>query len=150
MTAASEQLEDREARLKRQREQRQRQPAEIKKREERRERRKDRSRVFGLYSTAMWEALREREDEQPLYEALACAIDFSDRELWTTPAFAVLRPRLLLHIRVAILDLEHRFADAVYRGKNQPAERAALKTYEARRALFKARDLLARLEGIVR
>jgi hypothetical protein len=44
--------------------------------------------------------------QQPLYEALAEAFDFSDPDLWRSNSFASLRPRLVVWMHSVVLDLQ--------------------------------------------
>jgi hypothetical protein len=107
---------DREERVRRAREKRERQPAEIRKRQERDE--QDRRR----YDASMneWRARSAEDAAPPLYETLADAFDFADPELWKSNSFAALRPRLELHVRTVIAELEYKLAYEIGRSRSQP------------------------------
>jgi hypothetical protein len=107
---------NREERLRAAREKRERQPAEIHKREERDE--QDRRSSDALMKE--WEARCAEDAAPPLYEALADAFDFGDAELWKSNSFAALRPRLTLHVRCVIAELEYRLAYEIGRSRSQP------------------------------
>ena len=102
----------RKAKAKQQREQRAKQPAETKRRAEE-ERRSE-------LSSAKYAAEDEDRRAQPLFEALADAFDFNDPELWKSNSFAMLRPRLVLHVKAVVAKLESNLADAIHEGKTQP------------------------------
>src|SRR4051812_36881638 len=88
-------------RLKRDRERRAKQPGEIKRRAEQAER----DRLFRAY----WDAdaiERQAENDDPLYEVLADALDFNDPDLWKSNSFARLRDRLIPCVKAAIAELE--------------------------------------------
>jgi len=84
------------------RERRQQRPSEIRRRQEREER-QERSREI---SQARWDAEWQERKQQPLYEALAEAFDFSDPDLWRSNSFASLRPRLVVWMHSVVLDLQ--------------------------------------------
>ena len=84
------------------RERRQQRPSEIRRRQER-EGRQERSREI---SQARWDAEWQERKQQPLYEALAEAFDFSDPDLWRSNSFASLRPRLVVWVHSVVLDLQ--------------------------------------------
>lgn len=97
MPTPEEATKARNQRLKRDRERRAKQPAQMKKAE--------RDRLF----TASWEAERKEqhiEQDEPLYEAVADALDFTDPELWKSNSFARLRDRLIPTVQAAIAKLE--------------------------------------------
>jgi hypothetical protein len=98
------------------REKRERQPAEIRKREEK----DDQDRRWRDASEKEWEARNSEEDAPPLYEALADAFDFADPELWKSNSFAALRPRLVVHVRCVIAELEEDLAYKIRRSRSQP------------------------------
>jgi hypothetical protein len=91
----------RQDRLKRDRERRAKQPSEIR----RREARAERDRLFQAYCEADYIERRAERDE-PLYEVLADALDFTDPDLWKSNSFARLRNRLIPCVRAAIAELE--------------------------------------------
>ena len=98
------------------REKRDKQPAQIRKAEEQRafdQRRSD-------ASTEKWEAQSADKDAGPLYEALADAFDFADPELWKSNSFAALRPRLVLHVRAVVAELEYDLVYETSRSRSQP------------------------------
>jgi hypothetical protein len=95
------------------RERRKAQPAEIRRYEAKKALDKERS-------DASWEASKAEmadEDAEPLYEALAAALDFADPELWKSNSFAALRPRLVLHVRAVVARLE---SDLLYERSRSP------------------------------
>jgi hypothetical protein len=51
---------------------------------------------------------------------LADVFDFADLELWKSNSFAALRPRLTLHVRAVIAELEYRLAYEIGRNRAQP------------------------------
>jgi hypothetical protein len=55
---------------------------------------------------ARWDAEWQERKQQPLYEALAEAFDFSDPDLWRSNSFASLRPRLVVWMHSVVLDLQ--------------------------------------------
>jgi hypothetical protein len=117
----------RRERLKRDRERRAKQPSEIK----RREALAERDRLYSaLYKADYEEHVAER--EEPLHEALADALDFSDPELWKSNSFARLRDRLIIHLRAVIAETE--------------ADRLQLKDDRDRR-LKRAREILGLLQS---
>lgn len=91
----------RKERLKRDRERRAKQPGEIKRRAVRAEQ----DRLFHAHSAAA-SIERQAEDDEPLYEVLADALDFTVPELWKSNSFARLRDRLIPHVKAAIAELE--------------------------------------------
>jgi hypothetical protein len=142
------------------REKKRNQPAEIAKREHR-------AALNKAYHDSIhteWEAQQADEDAGPLYETLASAFDFSDPELWRSNSFAMLRPRLVLHVRRAVAELEHKLAYERTRSPNPfsgfwaaSAERKELAAErkaeiasavaEIEKPLARAREILALLEA---
>jgi hypothetical protein len=59
-----------------------------------------------IVSQARWDAEWQERKQQPLYEALAEAFDFSDPDLWRSNSFASLRPRLVVWMHSVVLDLQ--------------------------------------------
>ncbi len=57
-----------------------------------------------------WEAKEADKEAGPLYEALASAFDFADPALWQSNSFAMLRPRLVIHLRAVVAKLEQKLA----------------------------------------
>jgi hypothetical protein len=57
-------------------------------------------------SVVRWRLEEEDRRAQPLWEALHEVFDFADPELWRSNSFAVLRPRLVLHLKAVIAQLE--------------------------------------------
>jgi hypothetical protein len=55
---------------------------------------------------ARWDAEWQERKQQPLYEALAEAFEFSDPDLWRSNSFASLRPRLVVWMHSVVLDLQ--------------------------------------------
>ena len=88
------------------REKRRQQPAEIAKREHK----TALDKAYRDSIHAQYEAQQADEAAGPLYETLASAFNFADPELWRSNSFAMLRPRLVLHVRRAIAELEHKLA----------------------------------------
>jgi hypothetical protein len=115
MPAPETARKNREERIRRTREKRQRQPAEIRKREEREEQ----DRRYHDASMKEWEAETEEADAPPLYEARADAFNFADPELWKSHSFAALKPRLELHVRAVIAELESDLARQIRRSRSQ-------------------------------
>lgn len=91
---------------------------------------------------AQWRARSDLEFDdrraQPMWEALHEVFDFADPELWRSNSFAVLRPRLIVHLRAVVANLEK---ECGYSRKfpNQLAEAEA--------KLAKARTVLAAMEA---
>jgi hypothetical protein len=106
----------REERLRSGREKRERQPAEIRKRKEREEQNQRQPAA----STKEWKARWAEDAAPPLYETLADVFGFADAELWKSNSFAALRPRLTLHVRAVIAELEFKLAFEIGRGRSQP------------------------------
>lgn len=101
MPTPEEATKARTERLKRDRERRARQPSEIK----RREAKAERNRLWHIYHEADWEE-RKAENDEPLHEVLADALDFTNPELWKSNSFARLRDRLIISVRATIAELE--------------------------------------------
>jgi hypothetical protein len=116
------------------REKRQQQPAQIRRREEDR-------RYIDAISDA-WRAKAEEDKAPPLYEALADALDFADPELWKSNSFAALRPRLLLHVRRAVAELEQELTFRAYHRRFRHSQ-ATTGVIEAK--LARAQEILSRL-----
>ena len=153
---AKQNLADYQETLRRERQRRSQQPAEIEKREQ------EKRRIELFYEA--WRANDVEKKAEPLYELLADAFDFAEPDLWKSNTFAALRPRLVLHVKHAIVDLEHRLAEAVHDGRPKPfaryatkekrqaavaalKSRAAAKTQELQQKLDRAREILRSLEG---
>jgi hypothetical protein len=116
--------QQRKERLQRDRERRAKQPSEIRRREKREEDyRLDREK---------WEAEKRDENETPLWEVLADAINLDDPELWKSNSFALLRPRLIITLRAAIADLDYNRRHGFYRWKSSEQEKRLVR---ARRIL---------------
>jgi hypothetical protein len=92
----------REERLQHDRERRARQPSEIR----RRQKREEEERRFHV----LVEAESDDQEEPPLWEVVADALDFADPELWKSNSFARLRGRLIVSLKAAIADHEYRLA----------------------------------------
>jgi hypothetical protein len=142
------------------REKRRQQPAEIAKREHR-------AALDKAYHDSIhveYEARQADEEAGPLYETLASAFNFADPELWRSNSFAMLRPRLVLHVRRAIAELEHKLTYERSRSPNPfsgfwaasadrkewAAEREAeiaSAVAEIEKPLARAREILAQLEA---
>lgn len=135
---------DRKAQTKRQREQRAKQPAEIRKREQKKQ--EDRRRYE--LSMVAWRAGDEDKKAPPLYEALADAFDFADPEVWRSNSFAMLRPRLALHVKAVIAGLESKLADTIHEGKTQPFSLWANKEQRKRAAASRATKAAAAVTKI--
>jgi hypothetical protein len=101
MPTPEEARQARKERLKRDRERRAKQPSEIKRREARAEYVRLRDAYFDADTKE-----RSAERDEPLYEVLADALDFTDPELWKSNSFARLRHRLIFQVRRAITELE--------------------------------------------
>jgi hypothetical protein len=142
------------------RERRKAQPAEIRKHEEKARREKE----WHDASSAEWRAEQADKEAGPLYEALASAFDFSDAELWKSNSFAMLRPRLVLHVRAVVAKLESELAWERRRSPNPfsgfgaskerrkaAADRRKAETSKAigriEAKLARAREVLAQLEA---
>jgi hypothetical protein len=97
MPTPEEARKARRERLKRDRERRAKRPSEIKRREARE--------LVGVYFEADRKE-RMTEEDEPLYEVLADALDLTDPELWKSNSFARLRDRLITNVRAAITKLE--------------------------------------------
>jgi hypothetical protein len=136
------------------------QPAQIRKREEEAERAKQ----WAAASSKASSARHEDKKAGPLYEALAEAFDFADAKLWKSNSFAMLRPRLVIHVRARVAGLESDLAYEVDRSHQQPfamyasperrkaaAERQKAETSKAiakiEAKLAKAREILGHLES---
>jgi hypothetical protein len=101
-----------EAARKRRREKRNQQPAQIRKREAARARQEA---VSAAYD-AVWKAEQQDKAQLPLLEAL----DLTDPELWKSNSWAMMRPRLVIHQRMVVAELEKDLAYAVQRAAAQP------------------------------
>jgi hypothetical protein len=86
-----------------QREKRDRQPAVKRRRAEAKERWEQ---LLGAMR-AQSEADYREDEEKPLYEMLHEVFDFADPELWKSNTFAMLRPRLIIHLQAIIAHLEY-------------------------------------------
>jgi hypothetical protein len=126
----------RQERLKRDRERRAKQPGEIK----RRAAQAERDRLLRAY----WDAdaiERQAENDDPLYEVLADALDFNDPDLWKSNSFARLRDRLIPCVKAAIAELESELSQ--YRtDRNKRLKRA-----QEILALLQPKDWVAELEA---
>jgi hypothetical protein len=114
------------------REKRARQPAQIRKRREKAEL----SQQWSDASTAQWEAETADKRAGPLYETLAEAFDFADAELWKSNSFAMLRPRLVIHVRARVAALE---ADLAYERTRSPTPFAMYASAERRKTAAERR-----------
>ena len=115
----------------RRREKRNQQPSVILRREEARARGEAQHAAFRAWIDV---DMVER-DQQPLYEALAEAFDFTNPELWKSNSWAMLRPRLVLHQRTIVAKLEY---DLTHTSRNKP---------QLQQSLDRAREILCALEG---
>lgn len=146
--------------LEERRQKRQQQPAEIAKREAR-ERARD-AQITAMMAVARAESADRQ--QQPIMEALAETFGFSDPELWKSNAWAMLRPRLIVHQRAVVANLEDELLRTIDRAGKQPfamyADAAERRERRARRQqqgdkqiarlrekLDRARDVLNALEG---
>lgn len=57
---------------------------------------------------ARWKLESAERAAPPLWAAMSDVFDFSDPELWRSNSFAVLRPRLVVHMKAIVADIEHR------------------------------------------
>jgi hypothetical protein len=96
--------------------QRNAQPAQQRKREKQEQRDQELSNL----RTAKWRAHMQEEQAPVLWEAFHEVFDFTDRDLWKSNSFAVLRPRLILHLRAIIARLECELADHRERASKTP------------------------------
>jgi hypothetical protein len=92
------------------------QPAEQRKREERQQREAELSRL----ATAEFTARRQDENAPALWEALHEVFDFTDTSLWQSNSFAVLRPRLIVHLQAVVARLEYELAQHRKDAATQP------------------------------
>jgi hypothetical protein len=91
--------------------------------------------------------------EEPIAEALDEAFDFADPDLWKSNSWAMLRPRLVVHQRAVVADLEHKLAWTVMRAAAQPfsmyadaAQRKRQRETRQREGDAEARQLQQRLD----
>jgi hypothetical protein len=84
-------------------------------------------------SRARWDLEGDDRLAQPLWEALHEVFDFGDPELWRSNSFAVLRPRLVVHLRAVVANLEHNCR--VFRKAPKMLADAEAKLAKARTAL---------------
>jgi hypothetical protein len=105
-----------EAARKLRREKRNQQPAQIRKREAARARQEAETAAY----TAAWGAEQADKAQLPLLEALAEAFDLTDPELWKSNSWAMIRPRLVIHQRMIVAELEKDLAYAARRAAAQP------------------------------
>lgn len=103
---------ERKAQAKREREQRAKRPATLKRKAEDQQRRE--------LLSASFDAEFADEEAQPLFEALADAFDLTDPDIWKSNSFAMLRPRLALHVRAIVASLELELVDEIRRGATPP------------------------------
>lgn len=89
---------------------------------------------------ARWGLEADERRAQPLWEALHEVFDFADPELWKSNSFGVLRPRLVVHVRVVVAELEQ---ECRYCRKAQAPKLLA----DAEAKLAKARKVLAVMEA---
>jgi hypothetical protein len=118
----------REARAER-RAKRNAQPAQ----QRRRERRDELSKLLSANYALKWQ------DEQApaLWEVMHEIFDFADPDLWRSNSFAMLRPRLILHLQAIVARLEYKLADHRNNALTQPF--AMWASPEQRRQLGKQR-----------
>jgi hypothetical protein len=81
-----------------------------------------------------WDLEADDHRAPPLWEALHDVFDFADPELWRSNSFAVLRPRLVVHLRAVVAKLEQERSSYRNADPDQEAE------------LAKARKVLAAME----
>ena len=126
--------EIREARLERRRQQ----PAAQRRRAEAQQRVKEESRAWH----DEWETRTREDAEQPLYEMLHEIFDFADTDLWKSNSFAAMRPRLIVHLKAAVANLEreHLTASHSINGRNRGWHERELANIAPR--LAKAREIL--------
>jgi hypothetical protein len=98
------------------RDKRNQQPAEARRIAERRAREK----AWQDASSTHWYAERADNAQPPIAEALDEAFDFADPELWKSNSWAMLRPRLVVHQRAVVTNLEQTLAWTVMRAAAQP------------------------------
>lgn len=84
------------------------------------------------WSMAQWDAEQEESRRPPLDEALADVFDFSDPDLWKSNSWAMLRPRLMVHVRARVAKLEYELANTIMRAEAQPFSMVADKAQRQR------------------
>lgn len=89
-------------------------------------------------SMARWDLEYEEGEAKPLWEALHEVFNLADPDLWRSNSFAMLRPRLVLHLRAAIAAMEHERSYLIKR-------RRELADMDAK--LAKARTVLTAMEA---
>jgi hypothetical protein len=97
--------------------------------------------------TARWGLGADERRAQPLWEALHEVFDFADPELWRSNSFAVLRPRLVVHLRAVAAKLEDdctNYRKAPGYRRETEWQRRSLADAEAK--LAKVRKVLAAME----
>jgi hypothetical protein len=92
------------------------QPAQQRKFEEKKRRHRELSELW----SAEWRAKWQEEQAPALWKAFHEVFDFTDPELWKSNSFAVLRPRLILHLQAIIARLERALADHRARALTRP------------------------------
>lgn len=94
-----------------------------------------------------WAAEADERRAGPLWEALHEVFDFADSELWRSNSFAVLRPRLVVHLKVVVAELEDtcmRYRRPLRRRSRAEWEQRLLADAEAK--LARVRKVLAAME----
>ena len=70
---------------------------------------------------ARWDLEADERRAPPLWAALHEVFDFADPELWRSNSFAVLRPRLVVHLRAVVAKLEQECATAAPAAAGRPS-----------------------------